>query len=118
MIEEKAFTKASKSSSRVRGLRERKMPFTFDQQFSIGLKSGEYGGRKSATVTWLQIVSRAMQAQHLFHEGDANAKQAGNFRNGVFALLGGRHHAYSQLFRISYHSENSTSQVARTRKSL
>jgi hypothetical protein len=41
VLEEKAAAKAASRSSKVRGLSERRRDFTLDQQFSIGLRSGE-----------------------------------------------------------------------------
>jgi hypothetical protein len=38
------------------------MLFTFDQQFSIGLKSGEYGGRKMAHAPRASIASSISSA--------------------------------------------------------
>ena len=43
-----ACTMASSSASRVWALAVRKMLFSFDQQRSIGARSGEYGGKYSA----------------------------------------------------------------------
>jgi len=57
VIDEKAATNASSKAGKVRGLRDRKRDFTFDQQFSIGFRSGEYAGRNRTHAPTASMAS-------------------------------------------------------------
>jgi len=55
----RAAAMASRSASWVRALADLKNSFTFDHIFSIGFKSGEYGGRNRTSAPTEWIKSRA-----------------------------------------------------------
>jgi hypothetical protein len=62
VIAAKATPNASWSASTVRAARVRSSPFTFDQIISIGLRSGEYGGRYN-TLAPADSICRRMSGR-------------------------------------------------------
>lgn len=57
-------------------------------------------GSGPTAMTWRQIVSCAVQSQHLFDKGHADVKQSGNFGNRMLSLFNSGNNTDSQFLRL------------------